>query len=99
MTQSNYYSGPSARIAETSSFGTHRKNDRPASAVRNGASSMPAAWKQSKTAARATSQHKYGEPVRAFSDMALDPLRWVTANRYRMIGFAAGVLLVVAIIA
>ncbi|MCF2872211.1 hypothetical protein L0664_14135 [Octadecabacter sp. G9-8] len=61
------------------SFGSHRQSDRPASAVRAGASTMPAAW-QTRGVPSHDGHLQHGATVRSFGDILLDPLRWTMSS-------------------
>jgi len=90
MTSTDFSLSPKAtrQTASTTSFGTHRQSDRPASAIRAGASTMPAAWK-SQAGAYESTQHQYGAPVRSILDIVADPFRRAISTKPRKIGLAS----------
>jgi len=86
----------SNRSVQTMSFGSHRLSDRPASALRAGASSMPSTW-QSRGVPTHDGSRQYGASVRSFGDIALDPLRWAVSTKFHGLccGAVAGVFLLI----
>lgn len=98
MTSVNKYTPVQTRSVQTMSFGSHRQTDRPASAVRAGASTMPAAWQtRGVQSFDTTSQH--GAPARTFVEIALDPFKWAMSTKlHRIATFAVvGTVLVTLI--
>lgn len=87
MNNARKYAPTAAQSSETVSFGAHRQLDRPASALRAGASSMPAAWQtRGGPSSYETSQH--GAPARTVVDIAMDPLRWTVSTKVHKIASA-----------
>ena len=72
------------RSVQTMGFGSHRQLDRPASAIRAGASSMPSSWQTRGVPSYDGSRH-HTESVRTFGDIALDPLRWAVSTKVHKI--------------
>ena len=75
MTSDYSYTPPTPRTTQTISFGAHRHPDRPASAVRGGASSMPDAFRSHKQSERALLTGQ-SEPERSLLAHALHALSW-----------------------
>lgn len=90
MVNSNLHTTPASHAP---SFGQHRMSDRPASAVKAGGSTLPAGWEADAPASRAGRGPSDHSP-RSFADIALDPLRWITASRLRLM--VVGVALILA---
>lgn len=78
---------------QTVSFGSHRQSDRPASAIRAGASSMPSAW-QSRGISTGAASYQYGAPVRSIGDIMMDPLRKALSTRVGKVASGCLVVLV-----
>ncbi len=68
MSKSKQYIPPFAHLNETMSFGAHRHADRPASAIRSGASSMPSAWQSRMTPTHPTALHS-DQSVRSYANI------------------------------
>jgi len=79
MSSVNKYTPVRVQAPQTMSFGSHRQSDRPASAVRAGASTMPAAW-QTRGVPSYDGATQHGATVRSFGDILLDPLRWAFSS-------------------
>ncbi len=94
MISTEYSHVPQAtkRGSTTMSFGAHRQSDMPASAIRAGGSSMPAAW-QTRGTQHNGNLHQFGAPVRSFRDILTDPFRKVLTSLPRKIAFG-GVLVI-----
>jgi len=90
MTSVSKYTPASTLASSTASFGTHRHADRPASALRAGASSMPAAW-QTRGVASYGARHQFDAPARTIFDIAKDPFRWLVSTRVHQIMTALAV--------
>lgn len=80
MSSVNKYTPVRVQSSQTMSFGAHRQSDRPASAVRAGATSMPAAW-QTRDGPYHDTPSQYGIAVRSIGDIVLDPLRWAMSSK------------------
>lgn len=81
MTSVSKYASVPTRSPQTVSFGAHRMSDRPASAVRAGESTMPAAWQTRGVTAYKGNVSRYDAPARSVADIAMDPLRWMVSTR------------------
>ena len=96
MKKSNLYIPTFTHANETVSFGTHRHADRPASAIRSGASSMPSAWQSRSTPTHPSALH--GEhTVRSFDEVIKEPFVWCVSTKIGKVvtALATGIALIV----
>ena len=79
MSSVNKYTPVRVQSHQTMSFGIHRQSDRPASAMRPGQPSMPAAW-QTRGIEAYNGASQQGAHVRSIGDIIFDPIRWALSG-------------------
>lgn len=80
MSKFKQYTPPQTHFNETVSFGAHRHYNKPASAIRAGASSMPPSWQSRATPTR-PSALQGNHDVLNVTDMLASPLVWCIRTR------------------
>ncbi|MBU2993730.1 hypothetical protein Q4555_12165 [Octadecabacter sp. 1_MG-2023] len=80
MSSVSKYVSPTESTPQTNGICLHRNTELPSSAIRAGASSMPAAWRTDHSRAK-TAFKPRTDQVRSFADIAMDPFRWMTASK------------------
>lgn len=91
MNSANTFPSATPQTSETQSFGAHRQSDRPASAVRAGATTMPMAWQA--RGVSSVGERPSDVPARALTDLMLDPVRWAVSTPAHKIGSGLVVVL------
>ena len=81
MTSASNYTYVPANHHQTLGLTSHRHTQLPSAAMQNNNLSMPPAW-QSRNAPYYDDQ-QHDASVRSFGDIALDPLRFITATKFR----------------